>query len=194
VTDNGVPPLSATNSFTVIVNEVNSAPVLPVQTNRTINELTLLTVANTATDSDLPVNTLNYQLITSPTGASIDAGGVITWTPSAGQSGSTNAFTTVVTDNGLPALTATNTFFVTVNGVQSVPAPVILSFNLSDGIATITWGAVPNQSYRLQYNSDLSSTNWLDQVPDIMATGPTATATNAVGSSAQQFYRILSLP
>ena len=30
VTDNGVPPLSDTNSFTVIVNEVNSAPILTV--------------------------------------------------------------------------------------------------------------------------------------------------------------------
>ena len=29
VTDNGVPPLSATNSFTVVVNEVNSPPTLP---------------------------------------------------------------------------------------------------------------------------------------------------------------------
>ena len=59
VTDNGVPPLSATNSFTVIVNEVNLAPVLPVQTNLVVDELTLLTVTNTATDSDLPANLLN---------------------------------------------------------------------------------------------------------------------------------------
>src|SRR5213076_1895462 len=34
VFDNGTPTMSATNSFTVTVNESNSAPVLPVQTNR----------------------------------------------------------------------------------------------------------------------------------------------------------------
>jgi hypothetical protein len=29
VSDNGTPSLSATNSFTVVVNDLNSAPVLP---------------------------------------------------------------------------------------------------------------------------------------------------------------------
>ncbi len=60
VTDNGFPPLFATNSFTVIVNETNAAPVLPVQANQTINELTTLTVTNTASDSDIPTNALTY--------------------------------------------------------------------------------------------------------------------------------------
>ena len=78
VTDNGTPPLSATNSFTVTVNEVNSAPVLPDQSNRMIAELTTLTVTNTATDEDLPANVLIYQLVSPPAGASISASGVIT--------------------------------------------------------------------------------------------------------------------
>src|SRR5205823_2266039 len=80
VTDNGVPPLSATNTFTVLVNEVNSAPALPVQTSVTMAELALLTVTNTASDSDLPANLLSYQLVSPPAGATIDANGVITWT------------------------------------------------------------------------------------------------------------------
>jgi hypothetical protein len=62
VTDNGIPAASASNSFTVVVTEINTAPVLPGQTNRTINELTLLTVTNTATDTDLPANPLDYTL------------------------------------------------------------------------------------------------------------------------------------
>src|SRR5438874_13629032 len=80
VTDNGVPPLSATNSFTIVVTEVNSAPSLPNQTNRTIAELTALVVTNTASDSDLPANTLSYSLQTPPVGATIDTNGVVTWT------------------------------------------------------------------------------------------------------------------
>ena len=52
VTDNGVTPMAATSSFTVIVREVNVAPVLPAQTNRAMSELTLLTVTNAATDAD----------------------------------------------------------------------------------------------------------------------------------------------
>src|SRR5579863_1325820 len=47
VTDNGTPPLSTTNSFAVVVREVNVAPVLPVVAAQTVNELTLLTVTNT---------------------------------------------------------------------------------------------------------------------------------------------------
>src|SRR5439155_711706 len=121
VTDNGTPALSATNTFSVTVNEVNSAPVLPAQSNRTINELTTLTVTNTATDGDLPANVLTYQLLSPPTGASINSNGVITWTPAEGQGPGTVTFTTIVTDNGTPALSGANSFTVTVNEVNSAP-------------------------------------------------------------------------
>ena len=43
--------------------------MLPAQTNRTISELTLFTVTNTATDPDLPANTLTYHLLVPPTGS-----------------------------------------------------------------------------------------------------------------------------
>ena len=66
MTDNGTPPSSATNSFMVIVNEVNTAPFwpanVPSQTNYTINALQPLVVANTATDADIPPVPLTYQL------------------------------------------------------------------------------------------------------------------------------------
>jgi hypothetical protein len=126
VTDDGTPPLSATNSFTVTVNEVNTAPALPAQADRTINELTTLTVTNTATDEDLPANVLTYQLVSAPTGASIDSKGVITWTPSEAQGPGTDTLRTIVTDDGTPSLSATNSFTVTVNEVNSPPllAPV----------------------------------------------------------------------
>jgi hypothetical protein len=121
VTDNGVPALSDTGTITVVVKEVNSAPVLPAQVTRTINELTLLTVTNTASDADLPSNLLTYQLLSAPADASISASGVISWTPGEAQGSTTNSFTTVVTDNGNPALSATNTFTVVVNEVNSAP-------------------------------------------------------------------------
>jgi hypothetical protein len=113
--------LSATNSFSVTVNEVNVAPVLPLQTNRTINELVLLTVTNTATDADVPVNMLSYFLLLAPTNASISSAGVITWTPTEAQGPCTNTFITRVVDNGSPALSATNSFVVVVNEVNVAP-------------------------------------------------------------------------
>ncbi len=121
VVDNGSPAFSDTNSFTVTVNEVNSAPTLPTQINRTINELTTLTVTNTATDTDLPANTLTYSLLTAPSGASISPSGVITWTPTEAQGPGTNTITTRVVDNGTPALSQTNSFTVVVNEVNTPP-------------------------------------------------------------------------
>src|SRR2546421_5400596 len=68
VTDNGVPALSVTNTFTVTVNEVNLAPVLTVPADQTINEQTTLNVSASATDADLPANTLTFALVSSPAG------------------------------------------------------------------------------------------------------------------------------
>ncbi|GDY21177.1 hypothetical protein LBMAG56_25230 [Verrucomicrobiota bacterium] len=120
VTDNGVPPLFNEKGFLVIVTPPNLAPVLPAQTNRIIAELTQLVVTNTATDADL-TNTLTYQLLTPPTGATIDTNGVIRWTPTEAQGPSTNLLVTRVTDNSLPNLSTTNYFTVIVTEVNSAP-------------------------------------------------------------------------
>jgi hypothetical protein len=127
VTDNGAPPLSATNSIIVVVNEINTPPVLPVQTDRTLTGQQALLVTNAASDADIPANSLSYQLTGAPTGAAIDTNGVITWTPSVAQVPSTNVFTTVVTDYNPWAvnaqhLSATNGFRVVVNAVHNGPA------------------------------------------------------------------------
>src|SRR5262249_42089814 len=70
---------------------------------------------NTATDSDIPANTLSYTLLSAPTNAAISTDGIISWTPTTVQDRSTNLFTTRVADNGVPPLSATNTFTVFVN-------------------------------------------------------------------------------
>jgi hypothetical protein len=179
-----------TNSFTVSVNEVNVEPTLPVQTNRTIDVGTTLTVTN----SDLPANTLTYELQTAPTGALIDANGLITWTPLSAQGASTNLLTTVVIDNGLPPLNATNTFLVFVNAAPIIPAPVITSVSLSGGVVTLTWDSVPKGIYQLQYIDDLNNTNWTDVLPVTTATGSISTVTNPIGTATQRFYRLRVVP
>ena len=119
------PQLRATNSFSVTVNAIHNGPVLGVVSNQVINELTLLTVTNAATDNDIPALPLSYTLsvtniITGQavTNASINTNGVITWTPTEAQGPSTNVFTTVVSDG---SLSATNSFTVTVNEVNTAP-------------------------------------------------------------------------
>ncbi|HSU55800.1 MAG TPA: Ig-like domain-containing protein [Candidatus Dormibacteraeota bacterium] len=142
VTDNGFPPLSATNNFTVAVLEVNSAPALPNQSNRTVAELAQMTVVNTASDTDLPANTLTYSLVNPPAGASINSSGVITWVPTEAQGPGTYTITTTVTDNGVPPLSATNHFDVTVTEVNS--APVFLATPPNQTIAAGAFLTVTN--------------------------------------------------
>ncbi len=195
VSDNGSPSLGATNLFTVTVNEVNTPPVLPSQSDVVLYAPQSLGVLNTATDTDRPVNTLSYQLTQAPPGASISSSGLITWSPSPSQIPSTNVFTTVVTDYNPWAvvnqhLSATNSF--TVEVVNSGTIPVILSITLSNSVANVTWTAVSGRSYRLQAR-DLSSTNWVDVPPDVTANSSTASATDSVTGS-PRFYRVLLLP
>lgn len=99
---------------------VNTAPALPAQADRVILEGTLLRVTNTASDADVPTNTLSYALEDPPAGAAIDNAGVITWTPSIAQGPGLYTLKTIVTDNGVPQLKATNSFTVTVNEPAAV--------------------------------------------------------------------------
>jgi hypothetical protein len=140
VTDNGLPVLSATNSFSVVVNEINVPPVLSPLANTNVNELTTLTLTNSATDSDIPANSLTYVLLNAPTGAAIDTNGVITWTPTEAQGPSTNTFTTVVMDTNIWAVntqsfTVTNTFTVVANEVNVAP---VLAVPASTSIDELT--------------------------------------------------------
>jgi len=85
-----------------------------------------LTVTNTASDSDIPVNPLGY-VLTGPSGSTIDTNGMIRWTPTVGQVPGVYTFTTVVTDTNVYAvnaqdLGATNSFTVTVNAIHNGPS------------------------------------------------------------------------
>jgi hypothetical protein len=113
--------LSATNSFTLIVAEVNVAPQLAERQAQTIAEMQSWTFTNSATDADLPAQSLSYSLASAPTNATISAAGVISWTPTEAQGPGTVTFTTIVTDDGSPGKTATNTFSATVTEVNSAP-------------------------------------------------------------------------
>jgi hypothetical protein len=116
-TDNGSPPLSDSKSLTITVNEVNQAPVLAAIANQSVAVGQTLTFTASGTDADIPANTLTYSLTGAPTGATINAStGAFSWTPASGQEGS-YSFGVRVTDNGTPALSASQTVNVTVTTV-----------------------------------------------------------------------------
>jgi hypothetical protein len=85
--------------ITVTVNEVNVAPILDPIGNKAVNELTLLTFTATASDADLPAQTLTFSLgAGSPAGASITSAGVFTWTPTEVQGPGSYVIRIIVSD------------------------------------------------------------------------------------------------
>src|SRR5258706_595484 len=72
--------LSATNSFTVIVRKVNTAPTLDAIANRAVNVGVNVSFTAVANDADLPATTLAFSLLSAPVGATIDAAsGLFNW-------------------------------------------------------------------------------------------------------------------
>jgi hypothetical protein len=91
--------LTADRPVSVTVNEVNTAPVLTAIPAQTVNEGNLLTFTATATDADVPSNTLTYSLVGAPAGAAINSTtGVFTWTPTEAQGPGNFTFTVRVSD------------------------------------------------------------------------------------------------
>src|SRR6185503_10065563 len=121
--------------------------------DRIISVGTLLSVTNSASDTDLPVNLLSYSLDPGfPTGADISSpGGVLTWTPAPAQSPSTNSITIRVTDDGSPSMSATRTFQVIV-----VNQPKITEITRAEnGSITLRWASYSGLHYRIQYKENL---------------------------------------
>src|SRR5262249_1669786 len=101
--------LTDSETITVTVSEANTAPVLGVIGNKSVAEQTLLSFTATATDADLPANTLTYSLVGAPAGAGITAsGGGFTWTPTQAQGPGSYTFDVGVSD-GSPTHSETNT-------------------------------------------------------------------------------------
>ncbi|HXP59240.1 MAG TPA: MBG domain-containing protein [Dongiaceae bacterium] len=138
VSDNGVPPLSASASFTVVVKPVPTPPVLAALADRTVYAGSLLSFRASATETDQPPRTLTFSLGPgAPAGASIGRGsgpsplsGLFAWTPTAAQAPSTNRITVIVSDNGVPPLSASASFTVV---VKPAPTPPVLG-DLDDRI------------------------------------------------------------
>lgn len=142
VTDNSTPPLEATRSFTVVVQEVNEAPVLAALANRTIAEGSTLAFTATATDPNTPANALTFSLVSAPAGASIDpVSGAFTWTPTGAQAPSTNTIALRVTDNGAPPLSDTKSFVVIVTSPNAPPVLNPIANKTVDELTTLSFTA-----------------------------------------------------
>jgi hypothetical protein len=184
VTDNGLPPLSASQSFSVIVVPSNSPPSLAAISNATIAVGMTLLITNVASDPDGDQLTFSLGPGAATNATLNPTNGVFSWTPTPTQVGS-NAFTVVVTDNGLPNLSAAQSFAVSV-----VAPPVLLSPSVSGNLISLSWTAIPATTYRVQFKSNILDAAWADLSPDVVASGATA-GTTQTNLNPSGFYRVL---
>ena len=165
-------------------------PSLAAIPNKTVYPGQTLSFTASASDADLPAETLTFSLDNgSPPGAMINPfTGLFSWTPSAAQAGSTSTATVRVTDGGTPNLSATRTFQITV-----LPAPQISGItHTSGGMITISLQTIAGKTYRLEYKNQLSDPAWTS-LGDFVASSSSLTINDNPGAARQRFYRIVQL-
>jgi hypothetical protein len=111
----------------------NTAPELSPIGNQEVTLGQTLRLAVSATDTDLPPQTLTFTLgANSPGTATLGpASGLFAWAPAVAPA--TNSVTVMVSDNGTPSLSATQTFLVTVY------LPPTVTIHLNGNQLQLTW-------------------------------------------------------
>ena len=170
-------------------NLQNSAPSLTPISNRTVNAGITLAITNSATDPDLPYQTLSFSLLNAPTNAALNStNGLFTWRPAAIQSGTTNNLSVIVTDNGAPSLSATQDFSIVVNQLK---APV-LTETTANGWFALQAGGDFGLDYSVQASTNLA--DWATVFATNQPTLPFVWADTNAAAYSTRFYRVRLSP
>ena len=110
-------------TITITVAEINKAPILNLVGDKSIDEKVALTFTATASDVDLPTQTLAFSLEAGtlgavPAGAAITSGGAFSWTPTEAQGAGDYTFDVCVSDGELDDC---ETITVTVAEINEAP-------------------------------------------------------------------------
>ncbi|MCW5557616.1 MAG: chitobiase/beta-hexosaminidase C-terminal domain-containing protein [Verrucomicrobiae bacterium] len=127
VTDSGFPPLSTSGELVAIVREINTPPVMETPPDETLIEGQTYSRALSASDGDLPAQGLSYSVVEGPLGMSVNASGLVQWTPGEFQGPSTNLIVLRVSDDGSPSLASTVRFYL--NVLESNQPPVLIGIS-----------------------------------------------------------------
>jgi hypothetical protein len=119
-----------------------------------VNPLTTLVVTNTAMNSN--PNVLLTYTVTGTLGGTnvptVSTNGLVSWTPTLAQAGLTNIITTVVTENGVPPVTAFNTFTVIVN-----PLPYFYSISVAPDGVLLRWSGAASNQFQVGWTTNLTT-------------------------------------
>jgi glucosylceramidase len=132
----------------------NQTPALVPVPNQTILAGRVLNITNSASDPDVPAQTLAFHLLNAPSGAVIDTNtGLLSWRPAIAQSPSTQAMAVVVSDNGMPSMSATQSFLVTVTR----PVSPTLASSSTNGSFGLWVGGDTGPDYTILTSTNLTS-------------------------------------
>jgi hypothetical protein len=175
----------------LLLGSSSGSLVLSNQPNFTATVSQPFAVTNVATDSN-PLASFTYALagfpVPSPLPAINSTNGVITWTPGA-VGGSAFKFTTVVTDNNSPSLSATDAFTIFV-----LPAPALQTATVTATNVTLSWAAPTNDLFQVQWATNLAPVVWRPFPQTITSASGLFTFTDTNTPQGDKFFRLLWLP
>jgi Beta-L-arabinofuranosidase, GH127/PA14 domain/Concanavalin A-like lectin/glucanases superfamily/Glycosyl hydrolases family 2, sugar binding domain/Glycosyl hydrolases family 2, TIM barrel domain/Glycosyl hydrolases family 2/Domain of Unknown Function (DUF1080) len=170
---------------------MNHAPSLLPIFDASILAGRTLYVTNAAQDVDAPAQSLSYNVLNAPAGATINSTtGLFSWRPSISQSDQTHSVSVRVSDNGSPSLDATQSFAV---NVVRPDKPLLSVSDSSAGEFRMLVNGQAGPDYSIYVSTNLlSGWQWL------LTTNPIALpflfADSGVGNFSQRFYRVLLGP
>ena len=183
--------LHAEKLVTVQVNDKNKPPTFTLIGNKTVDELTELQFTLSATDTDIPVQSLTYSVQDAPEGSTF-SNGVFQWTPSESQGPGSFVVTFEVSDG---VVKTQETITIDVNEVNLAPvlAP-IAPLTIDEGEELVyTFSGTDSDlplTYTLEYflGDDALSGMWLGQSSGVFTWIPS----EAQGPGTYKFKVILT--
>ncbi len=166
IRDLRVPDYQMRVQLPVIVQEINSAPVLAAVPRQTATVGERLVIALSAHDEDIPANTIRYLLArAAPTGMHLaPESGVLTWTPSSDQVG-LHRLEVIASDDGSPPAYGLVAIEIAVS--PRAVAPQWAAAFIDNGMLTLRLDSEASGTYNLESSFDLR--NW-EQVKTVNPT------------------------
>jgi hypothetical protein len=133
-------PSTSSQTVTITVNHTPLAPVLSPIPNQVTSANSPLSFTVSATDGDVPAETITYSAQNLPPGATLNPNtGVFSWTPTAAQI-ATYQTTFIATDSGSPPLSASQLVTIIVGQAAATSASFVTTDTTTQGNWKTTYG------------------------------------------------------
>ncbi len=164
----------------------NTAPVLAAISNRIVIAGNTVGFTCSVTDTDTPPQTIAFSLQNGPAGAALTTNtGSFTWRPAIAQSGTTNTVSIIATDNGLPVMSATQTFSI---GVLRPAQPIFGPLSGSSFPPVLSIGGDFGPDYTVEASTNLIE--WLGVYTTNSPVLPFSWTDPDAASFGRRFYRV----